>query len=57
MISILTFLVVQLPPGDFATHYFQELLGEMTSGQLQMGDPAIEQQLREDYGFDKPVVV
>ena len=34
VISILAFLVVQLHPRDFATHYFQELLGGMTSSRL-----------------------
>ncbi|MDA1349133.1 MAG: hypothetical protein O3A47_09760 [Chloroflexi bacterium] len=29
----------------------------MTSSRLQMGEPFIEQQLREDYGLDKPLVV
>ena len=60
VISIVAFLVIQLPPGDFATTYVQRLLGDSnyahSAGGL-LGDPAIEQQIREDYGLDRPVFV
>ena len=60
VISVIAFMVIQLPPGDFATVYVQQLLGfgqgsGATGGIL--GDPAIEQQIREAYGLDQPVIV
>ena len=60
VISIIAFMVIQLPPGDFATVYVQQLLGfgqgaGATGGIL--GDPAIEQQIREAYGLDRPVII
>ena len=52
--------MVQLPPGDFATHYVQTMLGAGqgagASGNI-LGDPAIEAQLRSDFGLDQPVPV
>ena len=52
--------MVQLPPGDFATHYVQTILGAGqgvgASGNIR-GDPAIEAQLRSDFGLDQPVPV
>ena len=60
VISIIAFMVIQLPPGDFATVYVQQLLGfgqgaGATGGIL--GDPAIEHQIREAYGLDQPLIV
>ena len=59
-ISLVAFLVVQLPPGDFATHYIQTQLGAGqgagASGNI-MGDPALEAQLRAEFGLDRPVSV
>ena len=59
-ISLVAFLVVQLPPGDFATHYIQTQLGAGqgagASGMI-MGDPALEAQLRAEFGLDRPVFV
>lgn len=59
-ISLVAFLVVQLPPGDFATHYIQTQLGAGqgagASGNI-MGDPALEAQLRAEFGLDRPVFV
>ncbi len=57
-ISILAFLAIQLPPGDFASSYVENLLGGSffnTAGVL--GEAAVEQQLREDLGLDRPLVV
>ena len=59
-ISIVAFLAIQLPPGDYATTYVQRLLGDSNfahSAGGVLGDPAIEQQIREDFGLDRPVVV
>ena len=59
-ISLVAFLVVQLPPGDFADHYVQTLLGAGqgagASGNI-LGDPALEAQLRADFGLDQPVAI
>jgi len=59
-ISLIAFLIVQLPPGDFATFYVQSLLGAGqgagASGNI-LGDPAIEAQLRADFGLDQPVPI
>ena len=56
----MAFLVVQLPPGDFATFYVQSLLGAGqgagASGNI-LGDPALEAQLRADFGLDRPVPI
>ena len=60
VISLVAFLVVQLPPGDFATFYVQSLLGAGqgagASGNI-LGDPALEAQLRADFGLDRPVPI
>jgi peptide/nickel transport system permease protein len=59
-ISIVAFLSIQLPPGDFATTYVQQLLGfgqgAGATGNI-LGDPAIEAQIREAYGLDRPVII
>ena len=57
-ISVLAFLVIQLPPGDFASAYVENLLGGSffnTAGVL--GEQAVEQQLREDLGLDRPLFI
>ena len=55
-ISILSFVIIQLPPGDFATTYVETQLG----GPNMVGTPAaliIEEQLRRDFGLDQPIFV
>ena len=55
-ISILSFVIIQLPPGDFATTYVETQLG----GPTMVGTPAaliIETQLRKDFGLDQPIFV
>ncbi|WP_439817127.1 ABC transporter permease [Zavarzinia sp. CC-PAN008] len=50
-ISLITFIVIQLPPGDFLTNQIMELQAQ--------GDPAAEEKaafLREQYGLDKSFV-
>jgi peptide/nickel transport system permease protein len=52
-VSVLSFVVIQLPPGDFLSNRVAKLL-------LEEGTPAIEQEieaLRQQYGLDKPAVV
>lgn len=52
VITLVSFIVIQLPPGDFLTAYKAKLAqtGEIIS-------PAAEAQLRERYGLDKPILV
>ena len=52
-VSVLSFIVIQLPPGDFLSNRVAKLL-------LEEGTPAIEEEieaLRQQYGLDKPAVV
>lgn len=49
-ISILTFIIIELPPGDYVTSYAQSLKArgiQINQQQLEM--------LRREYGLDKPV--
>lgn len=48
--SILIFLIIQLPPGDFVTY----AIGQ--SGDTS-GSAAVMEKMREQYGLDKPLVV
>ena len=57
-ISIVGFLVIQLPPGDYVSMYVQTLVDPSGEGSAQtMVDPALERQLRRDFGLDQPVIV
>jgi peptide/nickel transport system permease protein len=52
VISIVTFFIIQLPPGDYATVYTSQLREEglrLTTAQIS--------QIREDLGLDQPVIV
>jgi len=52
VISIISFTIIQLPPGDYLTSYIMAL-------QMQ-GDTVAEDQiaaLREEFGLDKPLIV
>jgi peptide/nickel transport system permease protein len=48
-ISFISFIIIVLPPGDFATAYVAEL-----ESMGQMVDPNMIEDLREYYGLDKP---
>ncbi len=52
VISLLSFAVIQLPPGDYVTDLIKDL-------RAQAGDvsPEWEQRMREMYGFDDPFFV
>ena len=53
-ISVVSFVVIQLPPGDFVTTYVEIQVG----GPAMMGTPAgqvIEKALRAEYGLDQPI--
>lgn len=52
VISVISFVVIQLPPGDYVTTYIASL-----KAQYPDMDPAFEQQLRERFGVDQPVMV
>lgn len=51
VISILTFVIIQLPPGDFVSTYVQRL--QRTGGV----SPEAAERLRVAYGLDRPLVV
>jgi peptide/nickel transport system permease protein len=52
LISVLTFIIIELPPGDFLTTYIMTL---ESSGQLV--DEATIEALEIQYGLDQPVHV
>ena len=51
-ISVVTFVIIQLPPGDFMTTYIATMasMGETV-------DPAILEGVKQQYGFDQPMYV
>lgn len=51
-ISVLSFVIIQLPPGDFVTTYIARL--SETGGTGALGEAA---QLRHSYGLDQPLYV
>ncbi|HEY9076069.1 MAG TPA: ABC transporter permease [Anaerolineaceae bacterium] len=52
LISIISFIIIQLPPGDFLTSYIMQL---ESAGQLV--DQALIDSLKAQYGLDQPVYV
>lgn len=55
LISIVSFVIIQLPPGDMLTSFMAQLAGQGEQG----SESAVEQvrALRERYGLDDPVYV
>ncbi len=53
VISLVSFAVIQLPPGDFVT----TMLGRLSAAGGNASIPQLEQELREQYGLDQPVYV
>jgi len=51
IISVLVFIIIQLPPGDYLTTYIEEL-----SAQGEVVDPKKIEFLRVQYGLDKTMV-
>jgi peptide/nickel transport system permease protein len=51
-ISVVAFILIQLPPGDFVTS-----LAASASSSGNSVDPATLEQLRHDYGLDQPIWV
>jgi peptide/nickel transport system permease protein len=57
-LSLLSFLIIQLPPGDFVDTYVQELfVGSWATGGGGAPMEAMEQTLREQFGLNKPFIV
>ena len=52
MISIITFVIIQLPPGDYMTQYIISL-----ESQGQIVDQATMENLRSQFGLDQPIYV
>ncbi len=52
LISIISFVIIQLPPGDFLTSYVITL-----ESQGQLVDQALINSLKEQYGLDQPVYI
>ncbi|MCA9882708.1 MAG: ABC transporter permease [Anaerolineae bacterium] len=53
IITVIAFIVIQLPPGDYVTNMVTEM---MASGTDDI-DPAIIEQLRDQYGLNDPMHV
>ena len=51
-ISILAFIIIQLPPGDFVTSY----IASMSSGGATVSEAEVEA-LREQYGLNRPMTI
>jgi peptide/nickel transport system permease protein len=51
-VSLLAFIVIEMPPGDYVTSYIQEL--EATGTQVEQEQIA---QLKEQYGLNRPAIV
>ncbi len=51
VISLVTFVIIQLPPGDYLSNQIQELQAQGESAALEKVEF-----LREQYGLDKPMV-
>ncbi|MBL1422038.1 MAG: ABC transporter permease [Alphaproteobacteria bacterium] len=52
-ISFLTFMIIQLPPGDFLTTMLAYIADSTQGGITE----ALEQKMRVQYGLDKPLIV
>ena len=55
VISIISFLVVTLPPGDFVDIYIETFISE--TGRGTPAGELLEENLRREYGLDQPFVV
>ena len=50
---MISWVIIELPPGDFVDLYVQELIGDMSGSELS---DMIEAGMRQHYGLDKPSV-
>ena len=55
-ISILAFIIIQLPPGDFVDGYVHQLVAKTGLG-VPIDTQEMEDRLREQYGLDKPLYI
>jgi peptide/nickel transport system permease protein len=56
-LSVISFVIIQLPPGDFVDTYIQELMfGNVATGAV-VGGGKFESTLREQFGLNKPIYV
>lgn len=53
VITMIAFMVIQLPPGDYVTSMISEMMAQGTDEI----DPAVIEQLREQYGLNDPMYV
>lgn len=53
LVTLVSFAVIQLPPGDFVTN----LVSEMTRQGADRISPEVTQQLREQYGLNDPIYI
>ena len=53
VLSMISWVIIELPPGDFVDLYVEELLGNMAGGALA---DMIESGMRQHYGLDKPSI-
>ena len=53
VLSMISWVIIELPPGDFVDLYVQELIGDMSGSELS---DMIEAGMRQHYGLDKPSV-
>ena len=51
LISVVSFSIIELPPGDFADFYISSL---RQSGMTILDDEA--RRIKEEYGFNKPLI-
>jgi peptide/nickel transport system permease protein len=51
-ISLMTFVIIRLPPGDFVDAYIAQLAASGSSISAEQADA-----MRHDYGIDRPVIV
>jgi len=54
IMSVISFVIIQLPPGDFVTSYVAQLVA---SGRGPSDRQAYEAQLRKQYGLDQPIYI
>src|SRR5688572_23042855 len=53
IITVIAFVIIQLPPGDYVTN----MISEMMSQGSDRIDPVVVEQLRDQYGLNDPVYV
>ena len=56
-VSVLSFVIIQLPPGDYVDHYVIQLLEGGRADRASAVSEALEKNLRREMGLDRPQVV